>query len=62
MYDVEAGKLRQMSLKEYKKMKIRILEDDFIIKLTKEDIDRINNAENDIKVDQICLSLIMNSY
>lgn len=55
--DRTATKPRNMTLKAYKKMKIRTLKD-FCIMLTPEQIKYVNSLPTEIAVDQYCISAI----
>lgn len=59
--DRNATKPRNVSFKEYKKMKRKIL-DDFCIKLTDEQIAHFNSLKTEIAVDNFCISMIRNAY
>ena len=61
-YDIDPMKQRKMSLKAYRKMKLRMLTDDFCIRLTEEEIAHANELKNEIQIDQFCISMIMNNY
>jgi hypothetical protein len=50
-------KPRNMSLKEYRKMKLRTLKD-FYIELTPEQMSYINGLKTEIEIDNFCISLI----
>ena len=52
---------RQMSFKQYKKMKLKMLRRDFCIMLTDEELERAESLQNEIQVDQFCLG-ILNSH
>ena len=49
-----------MSLEEYKEMKIKMLTEDFYIRLDEEDLRHVRGLKSEIQVDQFCLSKIMN--
>lgn len=49
---------KKMSLKEYRKMKTKMLEKDFKITLTDEDIAYSETLTTDIKLDQWALGII----
>ena len=49
---------RKQSLKSYKKEKIRMLKQDFMIKLTEGDIEAINNATDEYRVDRYARKLL----
>ena len=49
---------KKMSLKEYRKMKIKMLEKDFKITMTDEDIAYAETLTTDIKLDQWALGII----
>ena len=59
MYEAEPKKVRQVSLKEYKRMKMKMLKQ-FCIYLTDDEKKYMNSLKNEIKVDQFCISKIMN--
>ena len=42
----------------YRKMKIRMLTKDFRIKLTEEEQDKLNEADNEFAVDRLCRDII----
>lgn len=52
------GFLRQMSFKQYKRYKLHMLEVDFCIKLTKEELDKYETLDTEIKVDQFCVTIL----
>lgn len=58
MYDVEPGKQRKMSFKEYKREKIKMLSRDFKITLTPEELGRIGSLTTESAVNQFCLGVI----
>lgn len=49
---------RKMSLKEYRKMKLKMLQRDFRIKLTDEDIAHAETLTTEIQIDQFCLGIL----
>jgi hypothetical protein len=49
---------RKMSLKEYRKMKVKMLERDFLIKLTDEDKAHANTLTTETQLDQWALGII----
>lgn len=49
-----------MSLEEYKEMKANMLTEDFCIRLDEEDLRHLMELPNEIRVDQFCISKIMN--
>ena len=53
-----AGFQRQMSFKTYKKYKLRMLQKDFCITLTEEELADYNALETEIKVDQFCVTIL----
>jgi hypothetical protein len=59
--DKTTTKPRNMSIKSYRKMKIKMLKE-FHIYLTPEHIDRINSLQTEIAIDNFCISLIQKSY
>ena len=63
MYDcIEAARpQRQMSFKQYKKMKLKMLQRDFCIQLEDEELARAEALQSEIQVDQFCLG-ILNRY
>jgi hypothetical protein len=58
MYDIEPLKQRNVSLSTYRKEKLRMLQKDFCIKLTPQEIDYANSLTTEIQLDQFCLSVI----
>ena len=60
MYDVDPMQIRAMSLEEYKEMKLEVLSD-FCIRLSEDEVKHMMGLETEVKVDQFCLSKIMNS-
>lgn len=52
---------RKMSIKEYRKRKLKMLKRDFCIHLTDEEIDHANTLDKEIAIDQFCISMI-NKY
>jgi hypothetical protein len=59
--DKTTTKPRNMSIKSYRKMKIKMLEE-FHIQLTSEQLSRINSLSTEIAIDNFCISLIQNNY
>ncbi len=55
-----AGFSRKMSFKTYKKYKLRMLQKDFCIQLTEEDLDYYNTLDTETKVDQFFIAIINN--
>lgn len=49
-----------MTLEEYKEMKIKMLTEDFYVRLDEEDLRHVAELKSEIQVDQFCLSKIMN--
>lgn len=52
---------RKMSLKSYRKMKLRMLED-FCIKLTDEERARANTLTSEAALDQFCITILNNRW
>ena len=52
---------RKMSLKEYRKMKIKMLKRDFCINLTDEELSHAETLTTEVQIDQFCIS-ILNKY
>lgn len=50
---------RKMSLKAYRKMKLRMLKE-FCIKLTDEQLAHMNELKNEIQIDNFCIAVIRN--
>ena len=48
---------KKMSIKSYRKMKLRMLKE-FYIKLDEEQMDHMNELDTEIKIDNFCISLI----
>lgn len=56
---VESTKMtKPMSVKSYRKAKLKILDRDFKIKLTEEEINRANSLTTEIQIDQFCMGII----
>lgn len=53
---------KNMSFKQYKKQKLKILERDFCIHLTEEEQERWNNLTTEAQVDQFFLGIINNRW
>lgn len=53
-----AGFQRQMSFKQYKKYKLRMLQRDFCIKLTEEELAYYKTLDTEIKIDQFCVTIL----
>lgn len=59
MFDnVHATVPRTMSFKQYKKMKLHMLQYDFCIKLTAEELARADTLKTEMQIDQFCLGII----
>ena len=59
--DRTATRPRQMSLKEYRKMKLKMLKD-FCIHLTPEEIARAHTLKTEIAIDNFCLGHIQKAF
>ena len=55
--DKTATKPRTMSLENYRKMKLKML-DEFCVKLTDEQINHVNMLKTEIAIDNFCISMI----
>ena len=55
---IAAGFQRQMSFKQYKKYKLHMLEVDFCIRLTKEELAKYNTLTREIEIDQFCVTVL----
>ena len=53
-----ANPQRQMSFKQYKKMKLAMIARDFCINLTDEELEHASSLQNEIQVDQFCLGIL----
>lgn len=51
---------RNMTLKNYRKMKLQML-DDFCITLTDEELAHVNSLQTEVALDNFCISKISNS-
>ena len=49
---------RKMSFSSYKKMKLKMLKRDFFIVLTDEERKHAESLQNEIQVDQFCISVL----
>ena len=56
--DRTSTKPRNMSLKAYRKMKLKMLKNDFCIKLTDEELDHAESLKTEIQIDQFCIGVI----
>ena len=56
------GFQRKMSFKSYKKMKLRMLQRDFCIKLTDEELEHANTLTTEAQVDQFCITILNNRW
>lgn len=52
---------RPLTIKDYRKMKIKMLKKEFCFPLTKEECDHINNLETEIAIDNYC-RVLYNKY
>ena len=52
---------RKMSLKQYRKMKLRMLQRDFCLPLTDEDRDHAQTLTTETAIDQFCVTML-NKY
>lgn len=57
-----AGFQRSMSFKQYKKMKLRMLQRDFCIQLTEEELEHANTLTTEAQVDQFCIGILNNRW
>ena len=53
-----AGFQRQMSFKTYKKYKLKMLQRDFCINLTEEELAYYDTLTTEVKIDQFCLKIL----
>lgn len=53
-----AGFTRQMSFKTYKKYKLNMLQRDFCIMLTQEELAHYKTLDTEVKVDQFCVTIL----
>lgn len=53
---------RKMSLKEYRKMKLKMLKRDFMITLTEEEIAHANTLTTEVQIDQFCLGILNKNW
>ena len=49
---------RKLSIKEYRKMKLKILQRDFRVKLTDEEIAHAETLTTETQIDQFCLGIL----
>ena len=52
------GFQRQMPFKTYKKMKLKMLQRDFCVKLTAEELAHADTLTTEIQIDQFCLGIL----
>ena len=57
-----AAPQRKMSLKAYRKMKLKMLERDFCIKLTDEEKAHAATLTTETAIDQFCISILNNRW
>lgn len=60
--DRTAAVPRNMSLKAYRKMKLKMLERDFCINLTDEERARANEMTTEAALDQFCIGILNNRW
>ena len=60
--DRTATKPRSMSLKAYRKMKLKMLERDFCIPLTDEERAHANTLTSEAAIDQFCIGILNNRW
>lgn len=60
--DKTAAKPRNMSLKSYRKMKLKMLEKDFCIKLTEEEEAHAKTLTTETQLDQFALGILNNRW
>lgn len=53
---------RKMSFKQYKKAKLKILQRDFCIALTQEELNHFAELTTEVQVDQFCLGILNNRW
>ena len=49
---------RKMSIKSYRKMKLKMIEADFCIQLTKEEREHANSLTTESALDQFCITIL----
>lgn len=50
---------RDINLSTYKKLKMKMLENDFLLTITTEERDKINEMESEFAVDRFCRKIIL---
>ena len=60
--DRTAAVPRNMSLKSYRRMKIKMLERDFCINLTSEERARAETLKTEAAIDQFCMGILNNRW
>lgn len=53
---------KSMSIKAYRKMKIKMLEKDFMVTLKKEEKDRINELETEAAIDRYARTILLTRW
>lgn len=53
---------RKMSLKQYRKTKLKILKNDFRITLTDEELAHAETLTTEIQIDQFCLGILNKNW
>lgn len=57
-YESESRSTKSMTLKQYVKMKIRLFERDFHIKLSESEIEHMKSLKNEIQVDNYARDIL----
>ena len=53
---------RKMSLKQYRKMKLKMLKNDFCVDLTDEEVAHAHTLKTEAALDQFCMGILNNRW
>lgn len=53
---------REMTIPQYRKMKIKLLEKEFMVPVTKEEKNHLNTLETEPAIDRYCRTLLKNFW
>ena len=59
MYEMIHNQQREMSLKSYRKMKLKVLKE-FYVELSDEEMNKLFTLKTEIEIDNFCISMIKN--
>ena len=53
---------KEMTIQEYRKMKIKLLKEDFLVPVTKEQKEHIHTLETEPAIDRYCRTILKNFW